>query len=155
LAICLIEHQFGKKSEYDLRRDIEKKDREEHKKKLQEAPFKSMVVVSGLFQKDKDQFGSKKQLPRKARTPSPKSKKLHDEPFRPSNPAKKGYNSTISKYPAYKPDPMREVVRSKEPETKKDVFKPPKLDTFLRPTPSISLNKFNLKKEIGFSATFL
>lgn len=40
----------------------------------------------------------------------------HDAPFKPSNPPKKGYNKTIDKFPPYKEDPMRVVVRRKSAE---------------------------------------
>ena len=50
--------------------------------------------------------------------------KLHENPFRPSNPAKQGYNKTISKFPEYKPDPIRIAVRQiVDPANKKDAFR--------------------------------
>jgi hypothetical protein len=35
----------------------------------------------------------------------------HDAPFKPSHPAKRGYNKTLDKFPEYKEDPMKEVKR--------------------------------------------
>jgi len=40
-------------------------------------------------------------------------------------------------------------VKAPEGEAKKDNFKPPTIHHLPTPTPSISLNKFNLKKEAG------
>jgi len=34
----------------------------------------------------------------------------HPEPFRPSNPAKKGYNKTIETFPSYSEDPGRKAM---------------------------------------------
>jgi len=49
----------------------------------------------------------------------------------------------------YKEDPIHQAVRVKEnpDESKKDNFKPPTTDLMPTPTPSISLNKFNLKRD--------
>jgi hypothetical protein len=51
-----------------------------------------------------------------ARKPQEKRAPLieHDVPFKPSNPAKRGYNRTIDKFPEYKEDPLKEVTRKKE-----------------------------------------
>ena len=38
----------------------------------------------------------------------------HDAPFKPSHPPKKGYNRTLDKFPEYKEDPMKEIVRKKQ-----------------------------------------
>lgn len=40
----------------------------------------------------------------------------HDVAFKPANPAKKGYNKTLNKFPEYKADPMRVAIRKKEVE---------------------------------------
>jgi hypothetical protein len=40
----------------------------------------------------------------------------HDEAFKPSNPAKKGYNKTIAKFPDYKEDPQKATTRKVKPE---------------------------------------
>jgi len=43
----------------------------------------------------------------------------HDNPFRPSNPGKQGYNRTINKFPEYKDDPIHVAVRKFEDPSKK------------------------------------
>jgi hypothetical protein len=35
----------------------------------------------------------------------------HDNPFKPANPSKKGYNKTIDKFPPYMEDPLKAVTR--------------------------------------------
>jgi len=51
--------------------------------------------------------------------------------------------------PPYKENPIHQAVRVKEDpdDGKADAFKPPTMHHLPTPTPSISLNKFNLKKE--------
>jgi hypothetical protein len=75
---------------YDRRRELEAKEREEHKKKLQEQPFRSASHGGHNFAADKLTFGKDgKILP--AAKPKPESaaaKKLHEAPFKPSNPSK-------------------------------------------------------------------
>jgi len=72
---------------------------------------------------------------------------ISEYPFKPSNPAKRGYNSTISKFPEYKPDPIKIATRKRET-IKKESFKPNNTANCIRPTPSISLNKANLNSEL-------
>jgi len=148
-----IGHLFSKptphmKDEYSRQRELEYKERQEEKKKLQENPFRSTDHGGRPFSNNKKTFGLEKPLPQ----PRPKSvappPMISEYPFKPANPAKKGYNKTISKFPEYKPDPMRIVTRKKE-DTKKESFKPNNTADYIRPTPSISLNKANLKSELS------
>jgi len=51
-------------------------------------------------------------------------KSVHENPFRPSNPGKQGYNRTINKFPEYKPDPIHIAVRKfEDPAKKKEAFR--------------------------------
>jgi len=135
---------------YNRKRELEAKERQEHNKKLQEAPFRSVSHGNNLFVNTKQTFGKDgKILPPtnpKARTPEGK---LHENPFKPSNPPKEGYNKTINKFPDYKPDPIRVAVRKPEDPTKKDPYRPNNTAFDERPTPSISLNAINLKNEMS------
>jgi len=78
--------------------------------------------------------------------------KLHDKPFKPSNPNKKGViKGTISKFPEYLPNPPKELKRVREPEGD-DKPEPMHERGFKmtyrglsRPTPSIATNTRNLK----------
>ena len=74
---------------FDLRRQKEKKELEEHHKKLQEKPFSNRVKGREFFFDDKIQYGENPKIP--ARPPKDARKPLmtHDFPFYPSNPSKK------------------------------------------------------------------
>ncbi len=73
---------------------------------------------------------------------------IHNRAFRPANPAKRGNQCTIEKFPLYKEDPPKEVKRVvyAEGEAPEDV---PKFKmTYNRrssPTPSVATNIRNLK----------
>jgi len=75
--------------------------------------------------------------------------KYHDAPFKPTGNLKTGFNGGLNKFPEYKSDPIKIAVRKVEdPKNKKDPFKPVDTAAYQRPTPSISLNKINLKHEM-------
>jgi hypothetical protein len=127
------------------------KENAEHKKKLQEAPFRTVSHGNNLFVNPKKTFGKDEKVlgPGKLQPISPRSK-LHENPFRPTHPAKVGYNKTLGKFPAYKADPLRVAVRKiANPAEKKDAFKLNGPAIGERPTPSISLNRQNLKNEMA------
>jgi len=135
---------------YNRPQELLAKEREEHKKKLQENPFRTVSHGNNLFVNAKKTFGKDEQVlepgkPKQRRT----LPKLHENPFKPSNPPKRGFNKTISKFPEYKPDPIKVAVRQiADPSKKTDPFKPNNTADYERPTPSISLNKQNLKNEM-------
>lgn len=136
---------------YNRPQELEKKEREEHRKKLQEAPFRTVSHGNNAFVTSRKTFGKDDKVldpaKPKMRTTLPN---LHEAAFRPANPAKHGYNKTISKFPEYKPDPIRVAVRQiVDPANKKEAFRPNNTADFERPTPSISLNKQNLKNEMA------
>jgi hypothetical protein len=70
----------------------------------------------------------------------------HDAPFKPSNPSKKGYNKTLEKFPEYKEDPLKEVVRQKEKEDERARWKSTHKHKS-KPTPSVVTSFRNLKTE--------
>jgi len=135
---------------YDQMRVVLAKEREEHKKKLQEAPFRSVSHGGSNFSTVKQQFGKDAQCLKPGPLKEVVNKgKMHDAPFRPANPSKQGYNKTISKFPEYKEDPIRQAVRKVEdPSMKKDAFRPNNTAFNVRPSPSISLNRANLRNEM-------
>jgi len=154
-----IGHLFSKhpqhmKDEYNRQREMEFKEKEEQKKKLQEASFKSTDHGGRPFTSDRNFYGTTRPLPEKRPKTVAPPPKISEYPFKPSNPSKQGYNKTINKFPEYKPDPMRIVTRVKE-ETKKETYKPNNTATYIRPTPSISLNRTNLKNELSALSTKL
>jgi len=143
---------------YNRPQELLAKERAEHKKKLQEAPFRTVSHGNNLFVNGKKTFGKDEKVlqPGKFKSVSPRAK-LHENPFRPSHPAKVGYNKTLAKFPKYKEDPIKIAVRKIEPAgEKRDAFKLNNPDEGTRPTPSISLNRQNLKNEMArISATLV
>jgi len=150
-----IGHLLGEKQKhladpYDRRRELEAKEREEAKKKLQEQPFRSASHGGRNFALDKVAFGKDNKIiaPAKEKPQAETVKKMHEAPFKPSNPSKEGYNSTIAPFPEYKPDPIKIAVRKfEDPSKKKEAFRPNNTAFCDRPTPSVSLNRINLKNE--------
>ncbi len=134
---------------FNRKRELEKKERDEHHSKLQEKPFSNKVKGREVFFNNVQTYGEDRVYP--PRTPPLKREPImtHDVPFKPSNPPKRGYNKTLEKFPPYKEDPMRPVLRKKEsPEGADDKpnFKP----TYKKrsvPCPSVSTNYRNLKSE--------
>lgn len=100
-----MEDPFGRQKE------IDRKALEEHHAKLQEKPFSQKVKPNGTFASIKESYGEDRDYV--ARKPQEKRAVLmeHDAPFKPSNPPKKGYNKTLEKFPEYKEDPLKPIVR--------------------------------------------
>jgi len=71
----------------------------------------------------------------------------HDYPFKPSNPPKKGYNKTLDKFPEYKEDPMKFVVRKKDIEGSEEKIWKTSHKKKTIPSPSVVTNYRNLKSE--------
>jgi hypothetical protein len=136
---------------YNRPKELAAKELAEHKKKLQEAPFRTTSYGNNLFNSHKRTFGKDDKVldPLKPRTLSP-SKKLHEMEFKPSNPSKHGYNKTIGKFPKYMDNPIKAPVRKvPDPSEKRDAFKPNDRAFEVRPTPSVSLNRQNLRNEMA------
>jgi hypothetical protein len=136
---------------YDRMRLLKTKEREEHKKKLQEAPFRSVSHGGENFTNSKRQFGKDGQCLKPGPLKAIENKgKMHEAAFRPANPSKYGYNKTIGKFPEYKEDPIRQAVRKHEDASgKRDPFRPNDTGFNIRPSPSVSLNRGNLKNEMA------
>lgn len=134
---------------YNRQRELEIKEKEAAKKKLQEQPFRSVSHGGENFVNSKKTFGrDDKVLAGSVQKPSTSPSKVHEAPFRPSNPAKTGYNKTINKFPEYKEDPIKFAVFKGNDPAKKESYKPNNTAFIERPTPSISLNKLNLKQDM-------
>jgi len=143
---------------YNRAQELLRKEKEEHKKKLQEAPFRTVSHGNNLFVNPKKTFGKdEKVLPPPKIRPTTTPSKLHEAEFKPSHPAKSGYNKTLAKFPEYKPDPIKIAVRKIEnPAEKREPFRLNAPISEERPTPSISLNRQNLKNEMArISATLV
>lgn len=78
----------------------------------------------------------------------PINKAEHDKPFRPSHPPRVGYNKTISPFPEWKQEPIKDITQRKvsgeDEKEEKAKFKPTHNDK-TRPTPSVAVNIRNLK----------
>jgi len=78
----------------------------------------------------------------------------HDNAFKPSNPAKRGYNKTLAPFPKYEADPIHIAVRKKSSDEgghEGPADDRPKWRTTHRkktvPAPSVVTNIRNLKTE--------
>jgi len=106
---------------YDHKKELAKKELEEHKAKCQEKPFSQKVRPKGNFSTDLQAYGEDVQIP--ARKPKPARPPLmtHDHPFKPSHPPKKdAVRKTISAFPPYKEDPPKPVVRKQKAENEEE-----------------------------------
>ncbi len=144
---------FGGKIEhlpdpFDRRKELAKKEREDHLQKLQEKPFSQRVKGKETFGTVKEVFGEDRVYPQKKPAEKREPLMTHEQPFKPSNPPKKGYNKTIEKFPPYKEDPLKSVVRKKTPEGAEEraKWKPTHIKKTV-PTPSVTTNYKNLKAE--------
>ena len=74
---------------------------------------------------------------------------MHDKPFKPSHPSKKGnIKGTLDKFPEYLPNPPKEVKRKVVAEGEEEEAPPGFKVTYRyksRPTPSVATNIRNLK----------
>ena len=71
---------------------------------------------------------------------------MHDMPFKPSHPPRRGYNKTLAKFPPYKEDPLRVAMRKKEPEEDKAKWRST-TKKWSVPCSSVTTNYKNLKSE--------
>jgi len=114
---------------------------------MQEKPFSQKVRGRETFSNNHEAYGYDGPLPKEKVPEKRKPLTTHDVPFKPANPAKKGYNRTIDKFPEYKEDPLR-VVKRKQPaeDAEKGKWKSThRVKTM--PTPSVTTNYRNLKSE--------
>ena len=109
---------------YERRKELQRLERVEHEKKVQDKPFSQKVKPKETFTTVKEVFGEDRVYPQRKVHEKRKPLMLHDQPFKPSNPPKKGYNGCLDKFPPYKEDPMKAVTRKKTPENEKPNWKP-------------------------------
>lgn len=115
-----------------------------------EAPFRSMSHGHNLFNKHKIVYGTDAKLNEKRSSTIKYNIFNHETNFRPSNPSR----GTIEKFPEYKPhgypkpEPVKHNTSADIGGEKKDPFKPNR-SSLSRPTPSITLNKVNLRRSLG------
>ncbi|KAL4501495.1 hypothetical protein ABPG72_021302 [Tetrahymena utriculariae] len=134
---------------YERQRELRIKEMEEHKKKLAEKQaFRTTHHGGGAFNSGRKLFGEEGiDIKKRPQTVTKYNIIKHEAPFKPSNPGKKGLNGTISKFPEYKPDPLKPLKRVDKPKDK-DPFKPKHCGNLTRPTPTITCNAINIRKDI-------
>lgn len=133
--------------DYDAKKKLTAKEREYHLSKIQEKPFSQRAKHTETFNKPKEVYAEDPPIPpKKVKQPEPLPE-LHDKPFKPANPSKKGYKATLNKFPEYVPNPPAEKKRVKKvdgEEEERPGFKAT-YKGLTRPTPSVALNIRNLK----------
>ena len=133
--------------QYDHKKEIAKKERLDHEAKVQEKPFSQRIKPIATFATIKDAYGEDRVYPAKKPAEKRKPLMLHDAPFKPSHPPRKGYNKTIDKFPPYKEDPLKFAVRNKSAEADEKAKWKPTHNNKNVPTPSVTTNYKNLKTE--------
>lgn len=96
---------------YNAAKEIAHKERLQHEAKLQEKPFSQKVKQTGAFNPDKAVYGADVPLPPAKVPPKKPTSDLHEKPFYPSKPPKRGYNKCLDKFPEYKENPLKFVTR--------------------------------------------
>lgn len=145
------------KDEYDLKRELAKKEHIESKKKMQEKPFSQRIKPMDCFANIQEAYGEEGLVfPKKKPPQKIKPQVEHDKPFKPSNPPKKGvYDKTLGKFPDY----LDDIKAKEDPNFGKPVQKKVKKDderaawkpnTFKRtvPSPSVATNFKNIRSSL-------
>ena len=150
--------QFGRivehmSEDYNAPKKLARKELDYHLSKLEAVgggkPFKNKVAEIGDFNDILQVYDWRRDA--QVRTPPkrrPACGEIHDgKNFKPSHPAKHGYNKTLKPFPEYKENPLKFVKRKMPIEGEEDEMKPFKKthNTKSRPTPSIQTNLRNLK----------
>lgn len=150
--------------DYNRKKALLKKEMDFHHSKVQEKPWSQQAkkLTFGTFNNPIDVIGTGKDVPsyQAAKPPMPKVMKpsesakvvqlepLHDRAFRPGNPAKRGNQSTIAKFPLWNGEAPKQLMRKRKDENEEDIpsFKMTTKE-FTRPTPSVATNFRNLKSQ--------
>ena len=131
---------------YDYGKEQERKAFKEAQEKLQEKPFSQRVRSMPQFATIKEVYGENPPIPPRAPPAKPQPPYYQEVPFKPSKPPRSGYNCSLAKFPEYKPNPEKQVVRIRKSEDEPTV--PAFKNTYKRrsiPSVSVALNIRNLK----------
>ena len=142
--------------DYNAKKKLAKKELEYHHSMVQEKPFSQKAKHTDMFNTFRQVYEENPIIPaKKAPEPEPveegaePKEPLHDKPFKPSNPNKKGnIKGTLEKFPVYMPNPPTEVKRKVLAEGEEEDSTPGFKVTYRnksRPTPSVATNLRNLK----------
>lgn len=138
-----VEHMVD---DYNWPKKVATKEMEEGKKLEQEKPFSQRAKDIGVFNKDKEIYNLKTEIPARAPKKEMAPPMEQEVAFKPSKPPRRGYSCTFEKFPEYKENPLKFTERKKpvEGEEAMPAFK--SATTFKsRPTPSVATNMRNLK----------
>lgn len=140
--------------DYNIAKKLAKKDMEYHHSMVQEKPFSQKAKHTDMFNSMRQVYEENPMIPARkvvekvvvegAEPEAP----LHDKPFKPSHPSKKGtIKGTLERFPAYLPDPPTELKRKVIVEGEDDSIMGFKATYRFksRPTPSVATNYRNLK----------
>ena len=115
---------------------------------MQDKPFSQQAkkLKDGLFNQPKDIYDIREDIKTKPVNVRPPNKVEHERAFRPSQPAKKGPQATIDKFPQYMENPLKAKVRVKPIEGQEEPARW-KMTTnhYSGPTSSIATNMRNMK----------
>lgn len=101
---------------YDFGKEQEKKAFKEAQAKMQEKPFSQRARSMAQFGTIKEVFGENPPIPARPPTTKPPPPYYQEVAFKPTKPPRSGYNCTLEKFPEYKPNPEKFVVRVKKVE---------------------------------------
>lgn len=140
--------------DYDAAKKMRKQDLEEHRSKLQEMAFKGASYGNQQFSPFTETFNYEgfgpTHIPREVVKDEGVKRAVHEAPFRPSNPIKKGVlHGTIGDFPEYIEDPVPGGA-VKKPPLEGEPPPPYKLGTsraVCNPMPSVVCNMRNMRNE--------
>ena len=143
--------------DYNAAKKLAKKDLEYHHSMVQEKPFSQKAKHTDFFNGHRQVYEENPRVPARkveANAVIPEGEEgyiapLHDKPFKPSNPSRKGkIKGTLEKFPQYLPNPPVELKRKVLAEGEEEESIPGFKATHKyksRPTPSVATNYRNLK----------
>jgi ribosomal protein L14E/L6E/L27E len=99
--------------DYNIKKKLAKKEMEYHHSMVQEKPFSQKAKHTDMFNTFRQVYEENPMIPARKAPVEPelpegaeKPEELHNKPFRPSHPSKKGaIKGALEKFPAYLPDP--------------------------------------------------
>jgi len=138
--------------DYDAAKKARKKELEEHKKLIQETPFKSGAYGNNNFSTNEETYNCKEptHIPRDPEPPKAKPYE-HEAPFKPSHPSKKGMlKGLMGGFPEHMPDPDPAGFLTKKPAQEGEAppaFKVGAPNYTFKPTPSVTTLTRNMRSE--------
>eukprot|EP00742_Colponemidia_sp_Colp-10_P003249 GILJ01003459.1.p1 GENE.GILJ01003459.1~~GILJ01003459.1.p1 ORF type:complete len:325 (-),score=44.26 GILJ01003459.1:273-1247(-) len=135
---------------YGVTKQLTSKDSKVAREKMPDQPFKGMSHGGKPFSEDKEIYHLDANGVRQARpASSPNRATHHDRPFYPSNPPRKGLQSTLNKFPEYIPQGASSRARNASAAAGKDLaaWRPNHGGNLSKPDPSVACSLRNLKQD--------